>query len=131
MYNISPENIIDLNPNEIFVFGSNLSGIHGAGAAKLAHDKFGAVWLHGEGHEGKSYAIPTKDYGIKTLPIDKIEKYVNDFLQYAKRNPDFNFLVTEIGCGLAGYHPEEIAPLFKNAPNNVFLPKKFVEILEN
>ena len=130
MYNISSENIIDLNPNEIFVFGSNLAGIHGAGAAKLAFDKFGAVWGIGVGHEGKSYAIPTKDHNIKTMYLDVIYDYVKEFLKYAEDNSDFKFLVTEIGCGLAGYHPRDIAPMFRFQPSNVFLPKRFVEILE-
>lgn len=127
----TPENISHLENKEIFVFGSNQAGIHGAGAAKLAFDKFGAVWLKGVGHEGKTYAIPTKDYGIKTLSLDKIGEYVKEFMEYADKNPDFTFLVTEIGCGLAGYTPKEIAPLFKGYPLNVVLPKNFVDVLRS
>lgn len=129
MMRYTPDKIFDLESNEIFVFGSNESGIHGAGAAKLAFDKFGAVWGVGYGHEGKSFAIPTKDFEIQTLSIDKIKKYVDDFIKYAEENEEFNFLVTEIGCGLAGWNPKDIAPLFKNYPLNVILPKRFVDIL--
>ena len=125
----TPENISHLENNEVFVFGSNESGIHGAGAAKLAFDKFGAVWGVGVGHQGKTYALPTKDYVIKTLDLVEIQDYVKEFLIYADKNPDFTFLVTEIGCGLAGYEPKDIAPLFKGYSLNVVLPKKFVDIL--
>jgi len=127
--NISPDNITKLNDNEIFVFGSNEAGIHGAGAAKLAREKFGAIGGEGFGLQGKSYAIPTKDYDIITLNRDKIAFYVKAFLVEAYKHSELNFLVTEIGCGLAGYKPEDIAPLFKSAPENVFLPKRFVDIL--
>jgi len=127
--NISPDNITKLNDNEIFVFGSNEAGIHGAGAAKLAREKFGAIGGEGFGLQGKSYAIPTKDYDIITLNLNRIALYVKAFLVEAYRHSDLNFLVTEIGCGLAGYKPEDIAPLFKGASENVFLPKKFVDIL--
>jgi hypothetical protein len=127
--NISPDNITELKDNEVFVFGSNEAGIHGAGAAKLAREKFGAEGGNGFGLQGKSYAIPTKDYNIITLDLIEIKDYVNSFLLFAKERMDLIFLVTEIGCGLAGYHPRDIAPLFKNASENVFLPKRFVDIL--
>jgi len=127
----TPEKISHLEDGEVFVFGSNESGIHGAGAAKLAFDKFGAVWGIGVGHEGKTYAIPTKDYNIKTLDFEEINDYVKEFLIYAEKNSYFTFLVTEIGCGLAGYDPKDIAPLFRGYPLNVILPKKFVDILRN
>jgi hypothetical protein len=127
----TPNNISHLEDNEVFVFGSNEAGIHGAGAARLAFEKFGAVWKIGVGHEGKTYAIPTKDYVIKTLDLIEIKDYVNEFLIYAEKNPDFTFLVTKIGCGLASYKEEDIAPLFKKAINkdNVILPKEFVDII--
>lgn len=125
---ITPENITKLSDNEIFVFGSNKSGRHGAGAAKLAHQRFGADWGVGVGITGECYAIPTKDYGIcRTLKINEIKPYVDDFIEFAKNNNDFIFLVTEIGCGLAGYRPEEITPLFVNAKDieNIHLPIRF------
>jgi hypothetical protein len=123
----TPEYITELNPNEIFVFGSNTAGIHGAGAARLAHKAFGAEWGKGIGMTGNCYAIPTKDDDIWTLPLTRIQEYVIDFLDYAKENPDKIFLVTKIGTGLASWEIEDIAPLFKNASNlsNVILPKEF------
>jgi hypothetical protein len=126
---IAPDIITELKDNEIFVFGSNEAGIHGAGAAKLAREKFGAIGGEGFGLQGKSYAIPTKDYDIITLNLNIINRYVKAFLVEAYRYSDLNFLVTEIGCGLAGYKPEDIAPLFKSSSENVFLPKRFVDIL--
>ncbi len=121
----TPEKIFNLAPNEIFVFGSNLSGIHGAGAARLAFDRFGAVWGVGVGHQGKSYALPTKDKDIETLPLEEIKKYVDQFLDYAKSHLEFTFLVTKIGTGLAGYYIEDIAPMFSEVPSNVVLPREF------
>jgi hypothetical protein len=121
--------INELKANEIFVFGSNLKGVHGAGAAKLAREKFGAQMGVGIGITGQCYAIPTKDEMIWTLPLTRIEEYVIDFLEYAKENSDKTFLVTQIGCGLAGYTPEDIAPMFKNHPNNVIIPKEFHEVI--
>jgi len=121
----TPENIMGLAPNEIFVFGSNLAGIHGAGAARLAFDRFGAVWGNGIGHQGKSYALPTKDKDIDTLPLSEIKKYVDQFLEYAEDHPEFTFLVTKVGCGLAGWNVEDIAPLFSEVSTNVVLPRDF------
>jgi|ERR1700760_3137016 len=122
----TPEKITELKDNEIFVFGSNEAGIHGAGAAHLAYTKFGAIWGKGVGMAGQTYAIPTKNKNIQTLPLYKIERYVNKFIAYAVFSPQFDFLVTKIGCGLAGYSIEEIAPLFKKKlPNNIILPKEF------
>ena len=121
----TPENITGLAHNEIFVFGSNLAGIHGAGAARLAFDRFGAVWGIGIGHQGKTYALPTKDKDIDTLPLTEIKKYVDQFLQYAEDHPEFIFLVTKVGCGLAGWSIEDIAPLFDEVPKNVILPREF------
>lgn len=118
-------NISKLQQNEIFVFGSNEAGIHGAGAARLAYEKFGAVWGKGFGLYGQTYAIPTKDKQIETLPLQRIKEYVDTFLFFAKVNPQYNFLVTQIGCGLAGYKPHQIGPLFKGNSTNVILPKEF------
>lgn len=123
----TPGNITSLNPNEIFVFGSNESGRHGKGAAKTAL-KWGAKWGTPEGFSGKTYAIPTKDSSIRnTLSIKRIGKYVDNFIAYAKATPSLIFLVTEIGCGLAGYEPKDIAPLFKDSidVDNIFLPDRF------
>lgn len=129
---ISSNNITDLDINEIFVFGSNLAAIHGAGAAKLARDKFGANSLQAYGLSGKSFAIPTKDSKIQTLPLKIISEYINNFIYQASVNyPHKTFLVTEIGCGLAKYTPEDIAPLFKDALqyDNIYLPYSFLKIL--
>jgi hypothetical protein len=123
----TPNNIVSLKPYEIFVFGSNEAGIHGAGAARVARDLFGAKIGQGVGRTGQTYAIPTKDHMIKTLDLEKIKKYVDSFIEESKNYPYLTFLVTEIGCGLAGYTIKDIAPMFKNAPDNVILPKKFVD----
>lgn len=106
----------------IFVFGSNLAGIHGAGAAKFALEKRGAIWGQGIGLQGNSYGIPTKDKNIQTLPLDQIRLYVNDFLALAWARYDLEFEVTRIGCGLAGYTDTDIAPMFEGAPGNCSLP---------
>jgi hypothetical protein len=124
-YKYTPENITSLDKNEVFVFGSNLAGIHGAGAAKLAHTNFGAIYGKGNGIQGQSYAIPTKDFAIETLEYTNIEKHVQEFITFARENPEIIFLVTLIGCGLAGYKPKDIAPLFYSVPLNVILPKEF------
>ena len=108
--------------NQIFVFGSNLAGRHGKGAALTAYRKYGAIYGQGVGMQGNSFAIPTKDENLNTLPVNKIEKYVNNFIKYATLNPDLTFQVTRIGCGLAGYEDSDIAPLFINAPSNCILP---------
>lgn len=114
---------------EIFVFGSNLAGRHGSGAAKDARENYGAVYGVGIGMTGDCYAIPTKDYSIKTLPLNRIKFYVDQFLTFARDKPNWTFMVTAIGCGLAGYKPEEIAPLFAGRSFNVKLPMKFIEVL--
>lgn len=113
----------------IFVFGSNLAGRHGKGAALYALKNKGAIYGQGKGLQGNSYAIPTKDFNIKTLPIEEIEKYVKEFLTFASNNTNLIFELTPIGCGLAGYQYSDIAPMFKNAPSNIILPKEFTEIL--
>jgi len=127
----TPENISEVYDNEVFVFGSNLSGIHGAGAAKMALN-FGAVMRRPTGIQGNSYAIPTKDAQIKyTLEINEIREYVAEFINYAKSHPDKTFLVTEIACGLASMHPNQIAPLFLKAKDiqNIHLPKRFWDVI--
>lgn len=118
----TPENIVSLEPGEVFVFGSNLGGQHHGGAARAAFERFGAVWGQGVGMAGQSYAIPTM-HG----PVDSIRPYVNDFLAFARSRPDLTFYVTRIGCGIAGFRDEEIAPLFREAYNlpNVVLPESF------
>lgn len=125
----SPERITKLKPNEIFVFGSNLAGRHGAGAALLAKERFGAVNGRPGGLQGQSYAIPTKDKQMATLPLEEIKWGIIDLLTFASWHPELVFLVTEIGCGLAGYKPKDIAPLFFQCyvPENVLLPRRFEE----
>lgn len=107
----------------IFVFGSNLAGRHGKGAALTARKKYNAVYGVGAGRTGDAYAIPTKDHHLKTLPLKLIKLYVDDFLQYAGDSPHLYFNVTKIGCGLAGYKESDIAPMFGDAPKNCILPE--------
>ena len=116
----TPEFITSLQPGEIFVFGSNLQGMHGGGAAYTAHRKFGAVMGQGVGLQGQSYAIPTMQGGVET-----IRPYVNEFIAFAKAHPELTFLVTRIGCGIAGFTDEEISPLFAEAHGveNIILPE--------
>ena len=121
---VTPDFITSLKPNEVFVFGSNLAGMHGGGAARIAHLYFGAVMGNGDGIQGQSYAIPTMQGGV-----DTIRPYVDKFIAYAKQHPDQHFLVTRIGCGIAGFSPDEIAPLFAEAATveNISLPEDFWE----
>lgn len=124
---VTPELIISLKENEIFVFGSNLSGSHGKGAAKTALS-WGAKWGQAAGIQGKTYGISTKDATIRrTLTVNEIKPFVDEFYEWAKYHTDNNFFVTEIGCGLAGYKPKDIAPLFYACMDlkNVALPKRF------
>ena len=122
----TPDFITELKDNEIFVFGSNLEGMHGGGAARLAYEKFGAIWEQGIGLQGQSYGIPTMHGGV-----DAIKPYVDEFIEFAKSHPELTFLVTRIGCGIAGFRDEEIAPLFKECieMENVCLPKSFHEYI--
>lgn len=106
----------------IFVFGSNLAGRHGAGAALIARKDWGAAIGIGIGRTGNAYAIPTKDRNIRTIPLKKIEPYIKEFITYAKDHPELTFLVTKVGCGLAGYLESDIYPMFQNAPVNCVLP---------
>lgn len=124
----TPVFITELADDEVFVFGSNLAGMHGGGAAATAHRCFGAVWGKGVGLQGRSYAIPTMQGGVKT-----IKPYVDEFIVFAKSHPELRFLVTKIGCGIAGFREEQIAPLFAEAIDvkNILLPRDFVEIIKN
>ena len=110
----------------IFVFGSNLAGRHGKGAALEAAKSYGAIRGQGWGPQGQSYAIPTKDFLIKTLPLPMIQYFCRVFVQYARDNPTLTFRLTPIGCDLAGYKPAQIAPFFNHAPMNVTLPLEFM-----
>ena len=123
----TPEFIRTLTDDEVFVFGSNLAGMHGGGAAATAYRCFGAVLGQGVGLQGQSYAIPTMQGGVET-----IKPYVDEFVAFAKSHPELRFLVTKIGCGIAGFRDEEIAPLFCDAVGvaNIVLPKDFVEIIK-
>ncbi len=122
----TPEKIDSLSPSEIFVFGSNLAGHHVGGAARTALNKFGAVYGQGVGLQGQSYAIPTMQGGVET-----IAPYVDEFISYAKNHSENFFYVTRIGCGIAGFSDQQIAPLFKKALElkNVCLPEYFVSLL--
>jgi hypothetical protein len=108
--------------SRIFVFGSNLAGRHGRGAALCARNDYGAIYGVGMGRTGEAYAIPTKDRYLRTLPLEDIKVHVNRFLDYAREHPELRFNITRIGCGLAGYKDHQIAPMFVNAPDNCDLP---------
>ena len=124
---ITPDYINSLAENEIFVFGSNLAGMHGGGAARTARQHFGAVMGQGTGLQGRSYAIPTMQGGPET-----IQPYVDEFIGFAAQHPELRFLVTRIGCGIAGFDAEDIAPLFEKAKkvDNICLPEDFWKCLE-
>lgn len=122
----TPENITSLGEDDIFVFGSNLAGIHAGGAARVAYERFGAIMGQGVGIQGQSYAIPTMQGGV-----DTIKPYVDEFIALAREWDQNTFYVTRIGCGIAGFTDEEIAPLFAEALElyNVRLPESFVKII--
>lgn len=111
--------------NMIFVFGSNLSGYHGGGSALAAVKDHGAIYGQGQGLQGKSYALPTKGKNITFMPLHRIAGYVEDFLEFARANPDLDFQVTCVGCLRAGFHHSDIAPLFKDAPSNCYFDTKW------
>ena len=114
---------------EIFVFGSNEAGRHGKGAALHARKHYGAKYGVGLGRTGDAWAIPTKDGQLRTLPLERIEQYVREFLVYAEQHPELMFKVTAIGTGLAGYRHEDIAPMFARAPANCRLPEEWQKLL--
>ena len=116
--------------DEIFVFGSNLLGRHNGGAALFALENYGAIYGQGIGIQGNSYAIPTMDEHFQSLPLNVIKVHVEKFLLFAKEHEEMNFYVTPVGCGIAGFTPEEIAPLFIGFSNNVRLDNKLLGILE-
>ncbi len=122
----TPDMISELKENEIFVFGSNLGGFHGGGAARAALNHFGAIWGQGVGLQGRSYAIPTMHGGV-----DAIKPYVDEFIDFARQHQQYKFLVTRIGCGIAGFTVAEMAPLFSEAIDlpNVILSEDFVRVL--
>ncbi|MDO4970563.1 MAG: hypothetical protein Q4E41_00505 [Bacteroidales bacterium] len=124
---VTPRNVSQLQGNEVFVFGSNLAGHHMGGAARVAASKFGAVFGQGVGLQGQSYAIPTMQGGVET-----IKPYVDEFAKFADAHPELNFYVTRIGCGIAGFSDEEIAPLFAACISlpNVALPQSFWDVLK-
>lgn len=135
---ITPEMITELKLGEVFVFGSNLSGIHGKGAAKLAQEKFGARYRIGWGLSGRSYAIPTRGVWMpskrtfKPMALEEIGEHVWDFLTFAREHPDLKFLVTKIGCGYAGFNEQEMGKLFSlfgEIPDNVSLPASFWRVV--
>jgi hypothetical protein len=123
----TPDMISELKADEVFVFGSNLEGMHGGGAAFTAWKKFGAVMGCGVGFRGQSYAIPTMQGGVET-----IKPYVDNFIVFATEHPELFFYVTRIGCGIAGFRDKEIAPLFSEAVSieNICLPESFVKVLK-
>lgn len=110
---------------QIFVFGSNLAGRHGAGAAKAARVSFGAKYGQGDGLQGQSYGIPTKDKKLKTLSLTEIEDHVKVFVLFAIYNPDLSFFITRVGCGLAGLKDNQVAPMFKYSPQNCSFAKQW------
>lgn len=119
---LGQDKVFEPGPNRIFVFGSNLAGIHASGAAKDAYKKYGAIWGQGDGLQGQSYAIPTKDEKIITLPIANVQQFVDEFMDFAWQHQELYFFVTRIGCGLAGYTDAQIAPMFTESTLNVELP---------
>lgn len=130
---VSEKHIDKLEDDEVFVFGSNTEGMHAGGAARMAMN-WGAVYGKAFGLQGKTFAIPTVDYTRSgKMSVDEIKKYVDEFLDFTIKNKDKKFLVTEIGCGIAGFKVSEIAPLFRKALeySNVYLPERFINYLKD
>lgn len=119
----TPELVTELRTDDVFVFGSNAGGLHGGGAARIAHERFGAVWGEGHGHHGQSFAIDTMS------GLDVLRAEARTFVAYATEHPELRFLLTPVGCGIAGYTPEQVAPLFGGVPGNVTIPASFVPYL--
>ena len=120
---ITPDIVTTLRPDEVFVFGSNAGGRHGGGAARVAYERFGAVWGEGHGHHGQSYAIDTMS------GLDVLEREARAFVAFATEHPELRFLLTPVGCGIAGYAPQQVAGLFSGVPGNVAVPASFVPYL--
>ena len=120
---IIPDIVTTLRPDEVFVFGSNARGRHGGGAARVAYERFGAVWGEGHGHHGQSYAIDTMS------GLDVLEREARAFVAFAAEHPELRFLLTPVGCGIAGYAPQQVAGLFSGVPGNVAVPASFVPYL--
>jgi len=118
-----------LSSGPIFVFGSNLSGRHGRGSALRAREHHGAVSGKGVGLQGTSYAIPTKDHALRALPLEQIAHYVKRFIEFAREHSEMTFQVTRVGCGVAGYSDEKMAPLFAGAPKNCHFPEEWKPFL--
>lgn len=121
--NFTPENISELEPNQVFVFGSNLAGEHVGGAAKVAREKFGAEWGVGEGMTGRCYAFPTLTEDLDQIPHWKLEKHIDNFFKTALDNPDKEFILTKVGCGIANYPEKYMKALFVDSPKNVIKPE--------
>lgn len=119
----SPARIERLEPHQVFVFGSNAEGMHGVAAARTAHERFGAVWGQGSGLQGQSYGVDSMS------GLDVLAREVQGLLAFAAEHPELELLVTEVGCGIAGFTPEQVAPLFRGAPANVLLPERFAAVL--
>lgn len=131
---VTPEDMGTLEPDQIFVFGSNEAGFHGAGAALYANKRFGAEMYFGFGPTGQTFAIPTKDWMVMQLPLEVVKHYVERFIAFTqmKSAKKTKFMVTRIGCGLAGFTVEQIAPLFKDCreQKNIWLPQDFHDFLD-
>lgn len=123
----TPENITELAPNEVFVFGSNMNGNHAGGAARVAVEKFGAIMVQAEGLQGQSYAIPTLDKNMDKVSISELDESIDRFNRYADEHPEQTFYVTKIGCGIAGFAIDDLAAIFKKRTfgSNVILPREF------
>lgn len=130
MYKYHADGTQPTGANELFVFGSNLSGIHGAGAARAAFEKFDAEWGVGFGKTGRTFAIPTKDWVIDSLTLDEIRVFVRQFVKYTHDNLQNRYFVTRVGCGLAGWKDSDIAPMFKGCSTNCSFPEEWKEYLE-
>lgn len=127
----TPEFITELQPDEIFVFGSNENGYHAGGAARIAHEKFGAVWGVASGRTGQSYAIPTLDRDMEKVEPEMLEIHLEDFIEYVRKYPTLKFYLTKIGCGIAGWDIEEVKNILwkvlenRNLPKNLIIPREF------
>nr|WP_174505439.1 hypothetical protein [Acinetobacter sp. Marseille-Q1620] len=130
-YHYHDESIIKSLPEDtVFVFGSNMAGTHAGGAAKMAVEHFGAVKGVGRGWAGQSFAIPTMNEHLQQMPLSQIQHYIEDFKIYTKNHPKMKYFITSIGCGVAGYKTEEIAPMFKGISHNVIFPISFRPFVE-